>query len=98
MENDLPLEHYNNIWKILFFALWDSDKQKVQNDLSERISDMMTDFSQGKLIYIESFMKWVNAAFYVLSKEWNRIDYLRINKFLYLVRYLYLIIDNLLVK
>ena len=28
-ENPLPLKHYKKIWKVLFYALWDSDKTKV---------------------------------------------------------------------
>ncbi len=31
---------------------------------------------------------WIKACFFILNQHWNNIDYLRINKFLYMVRLL----------
>ncbi len=30
---------------------------------------------------------WIRACFNIINREWNKIDYLRINKFMKLVRY-----------
>jgi hypothetical protein len=45
--NVLPLNEYKKIWKILFYALWDSDKQKVQMELAEKIANLMLSFNVG---------------------------------------------------
>ena len=47
--NVLPLKEYKKIWKVLFYALWDSDKQKVQMELCEKMANLMLSFNVGKL-------------------------------------------------
>jgi hypothetical protein len=59
-ENALPLPHYKKIWKILFFALWDADKTKVQNTLSDQIAQMIHS------LQLEVAYEWIRAAFHIL--------------------------------
>ena len=40
-ESDLDFVEFKKIWKILFFAMWDSDKLKNQNLLATKISEAM---------------------------------------------------------
>ncbi|ETO07856.1 hypothetical protein RFI_29533 [Reticulomyxa filosa] len=62
----------NRIWEGLFYAYWMSDKQLVQQELELVITTMVHHCSD-----------W-----YTLSHEWTRIDFLRMDKFMSLVRHL----------
>lgn len=58
---------------------------KIQNELSENIAKIMNIFTNSSNDVI---FEWIKGAFSILVKEWNKIDYYRINKFMYLVNQL----------
>jgi len=70
------------LWKALFYAFWMSDKVLVQQDLAKRLSDFIKLCGDADIamLYVECFMQ-------CMEREWCGIDYLRMSKFLSLVRY-----------
>lgn len=70
--------------------MWQADKVKIQNELSDNIAKIMNIFVNSS---DDVFFEWIKGAFSILVKEWNKIDYYRINKFMYLVNQL--IIESL---
>lgn len=66
-------------------ALWSSDKIVNQMILAEEIAKLVIYIAKQHTNYL---IIWIAAAFSILNKEWIKIDYYRINKFLSLVRFL----------
>ena len=61
-------------------ALWQADKPVLQNELSDNIAGLVLFLAKN-----DSPLEFFKAGLNILSKEWNKIDYYRLNKFLYLV-------------
>ncbi|XP_047112925.1 ribosomal RNA processing protein 1 homolog [Schistocerca piceifrons] len=69
------------IWKGLFYCMWMADKPLYQEELAERIANLIHCFKkleQG-LLYAECFLL-------TLRREWFGIDQHRLDKFMMLVR------------
>eukprot|EP00003_Mantamonas_plastica_P028113 TRINITY_DN624_c0_g3_i3.p1 TRINITY_DN624_c0_g3~~TRINITY_DN624_c0_g3_i3.p1 ORF type:complete len:639 (+),score=290.87 TRINITY_DN624_c0_g3_i3:1228-3144(+) len=76
------------LWQGLYVTMWFSDKPAVQLDLAERLGIMVHYLPQDVAItYFKSF-------FHVLQQKWAKIDRLRLDKYLTLVRKM---MDNLFV-
>merc|ERR1719341_2495094 len=69
------------IWKGLFYCMYMSDKPLVQEDLSENISGLISEF--GNNADRRCFFKAAMATF---AREWNGLDVFRCDKFMMLVR------------
>ncbi|VDP31541.1 unnamed protein product [Heligmosomoides polygyrus] len=63
--------------KGLHYVLWMQDKMLLQEELADRISQLLLVFTseQERVLFIESVFK-------SLAKEWNHIDRWRMDKFL----------------
>lgn len=70
------------LWKALFYSFWMSDKVLIQQELARKLANFIKvcDNDTTSLLYIECF-------FECMEREWSGIDYLRMDKFLSLVRY-----------
>jgi hypothetical protein len=65
----------------------------MQYELSDRIGELVYIFINEKkdeLVSQEGLKNFIRSGLNILSKEWNKIDKWRINKFLYMVRVLHL--------
>ena len=96
LKNKCSYQDYRKLWKALFYckfscyinifliflALWQADKVRLQHELADNITKILDIFSNN---YPELMFDWLKAGLNILSKEWNKIDYCRINKFMYLV-------------
>ena len=96
LTNNVPYSDLRKLWKILFFcenllilfflcsffskALWQADKPIIQNELSDNIAGLIVFLAKN-----DSPFEFLKAGLNILSKEWSKIDYYRLNKFLYLV-------------
>lgn len=68
------------IWKGLFYCFWMSDKVPVQQELAQRLAEMMAPLHEDKaLLFLRCF-------FVIMIREWGGIDRLRMDKFMSLVR------------
>ncbi|XP_071747231.1 uncharacterized protein [Lepeophtheirus salmonis] len=70
------------LWKGLYYCYWMSDKPLIQEELSEKISELIHVFGSNEalaLSYAESYFKTMN-------REWFGIDRWRMDKFLLLSR------------
>lgn len=67
--------------KGLHYVLWMQDKMLLQEELADRISQLLLVFTseQERVLFIESVFK-------SLAKEWNHIDRWRMDKFLMMMR------------
>ena len=70
-------------------ALWMADKENIQYELSDQISDLvycMISADKQSVLDNNKLHNFIRAAMNILNKEWNKIDKWRVNKFLYIVR------------
>ncbi|XP_059151923.1 ribosomal RNA processing protein 1 homolog B-like isoform X2 [Physella acuta] len=69
------------IWKGLHYCMWMQDKPLIQEELSQRITNLIHCFpSTG------SALGFVRIFFETQAREWNGIDRLRLDKFMMMVR------------
>ncbi|ETO02673.1 hypothetical protein RFI_34745, partial [Reticulomyxa filosa] len=73
----------NQIWEGLFYTYWMSDKPLVQQELALLITTMIHHCSDNARSLV-----FIGSGWYTLSREWTRIDFLRMDKFMSLVRHL----------
>ena len=64
-------------------GLWVADKQKIQLELSGKISKLIHKIGTKSQ---ENFVQWVKACLFIFHREWDNLDYWRNNKFLTLIR------------
>ena len=64
-------------------GLWNADKKKIQDELSDKIGGLI---EKVEIQGFEQILKWITAGINILNKNWGNIDYHRLNKFLYLTR------------
>ena len=91
----IPEDHYRKIWKALFYStnrttfyqalgLWVADKVKIQMELASRIAKLVHTAAQLPDHKLDT---WLKTCFEIFHREWPKLDYLRTNKFLSLVRF-----------
>ncbi|CAH1642369.1 unnamed protein product [Spodoptera littoralis] len=76
-------DDFIRVWKGLFYAVWMSDKPLVQEDLCEKISEVLDLFPASQL---RAALLMFKAGLRVLATEWYGLDQHRTDKFLMLVR------------
>jgi len=88
-EKWIPLGNHSKldwlaVWKALHYCMWHSDKPLVQHSLARRLSSMqyLCPDNQQWLYLMSSFWE-------TMSREWNGLDRLRVDKFLSLLRYFF---------
>eukprot|EP00126_Sphaerothecum_destruens_P011162 Sdes_comp20869_c0_seq1m17778 len=69
------------IMKGLFYCMWLCDMPLIQEELAESLAKIIHVFQDT-----ETSFDWLEAFFFTLNKHWEGIDYLRIDKFMMLVR------------
>lgn len=69
------------IWKGLFYSMWMSDKPLPQENLANKIAQLMHTFDNVGVSY-----QFFAAFLKTMANEWNSIDQWRIDKFMMLVR------------
>ncbi|KAJ3041401.1 ribosomal RNA-processing protein 1 [Rhizophlyctis rosea] len=79
-KDDLTELELMKLWKALFYCFWMSDKQPVQLHLAERLAGLTLELKGDlPLRYVEAFWK-------TMAKEWRGLDRLRLDKFYMLLR------------
>ncbi|KAK7536126.1 uncharacterized protein J3D65DRAFT_627513 [Phyllosticta citribraziliensis] len=68
------------LWKGLFFCMWQSDKPLTQQSLARELAGIVDTLPQALAL------PFLAAFWQTMAREWNGIDALRMDKFLYLVR------------
>ena len=61
---------------------WDSDKLERQTEDARSIAKLMENIENP-----DTLAKWLEELFLMLRRHWDRIDYLRIDKYLMLIRF-----------
>lgn len=72
------------LWTGLFYALWMTDRPHPQQALAAALADLLFSTSPSPRPAVVG--AWLRAFWDVLSAQWPRIDALRLDKFLLLVR------------
>ncbi|XP_055343578.1 ribosomal RNA processing protein 1 homolog A-like [Paramacrobiotus metropolitanus] len=70
------------LWKGLYYCLWMADKPLVHEELADKMVSLLKCFAAHKL----SAVKFLDAFFLTISREYSRIDRFRLDKFLMLTR------------
>lgn len=72
------------LWKALYYCMWLSDKQPIQAELAQSLTELTNVFStqQLSLLYIRMFFR-------ILLREWFHLDQFRVNKFYTLTRLMF---------
>ena len=82
MSEEVNVKDMKKLWKGLYYNFWHSDKVPVQQQLAERLSNVVCDMKMQDsvaLAFWETFLE-------TMSREWSSIDRLRLDKFMSLVR------------
>ncbi|NXX79443.1 RRP1B protein, partial [Urocolius indicus] len=74
-------EELLKIWKGLFYCVWMQDKPLLQEELVGNISQLVhvIQNTEARCLFIQTFWQTMN-------REWNGIDYLRLDKYYMLMR------------
>ncbi|KND89415.1 Ribosomal RNA processing protein 1 [Tolypocladium ophioglossoides CBS 100239] len=76
----LPAGDAAKLWTGLYYALWMTDRPRPQQALAAALADLLFVLRAG------CAAPWLRAFWAVLSTQWPRVDALRMDKFLLLVR------------
>jgi ribosomal RNA-processing protein 1 len=68
------------LWKGLFYCLWMQDKPALQQGLSRDLASIVSSLRTPVVL------PFIRAFFLTMSSEWSRIEALRLDKYLYLIR------------
>ncbi|KAH6860716.1 hypothetical protein J4E91_006469 [Alternaria rosae] len=68
------------LWKGLFYCLWMQDKPALQQGLSRDLASLVS------ALRTPVVLPFIRAFFLTMSREWTRIEALRLDKYLYLIR------------
>ncbi|KAK0719474.1 nucleolar protein,Nop52-domain-containing protein [Lasiosphaeris hirsuta] len=68
------------LWKGLFYAVWMCDRPIPQQNLCAELADLIFTLPRNAVV------PWVRGFWATMSREWQNIDVLRMEKFLLLVR------------
>jgi len=81
------------LWKALYYTMWLSDKQPIQVELAQSLTDLTQVFStvELQLLYIRMFFR-------ILLREWFHLDQYRVNKFYTLVRMMFRNVLSMIAK
>lgn len=79
-----PIENaeFQKLWKALYYCFWMTDKVPIQQEMGNILSSTLS----SHLSLNENIQRFFCNFFAVLRREWILIDYLRLNKFLSLIR------------
>ena len=80
-ENDLIYTDILKLWKSLFYCIFYLDLWMADKD-HELISEKLASLND----YAKNKWEWIHAFFETMKNEWDGIDPIRIDKFMYLVR------------
>ena len=69
---------------VYLLVFYHSDKPLYQEELAKKISILINEIPMDKSHI------WIKSLFQVLSKKWENIDYHRMNKFLMLIRQIFI--------
>nr|XP_047910819.1 ribosomal RNA processing protein 1 homolog B isoform X2 [Anser cygnoides] len=80
-EGGFSQEELLKIWKGLFYCLWMQDKPLLQEELANNISQLIhvIQNTEARHLFIQTFWQ-------TMSREWNGIDNLRLDKYYMLIR------------
>ncbi|XP_053990915.1 uncharacterized protein LOC128883004 [Hylaeus volcanicus] len=77
---DFDHEDFFKLWIVLFFALWNADGPQASQELSLTFSKLLYKVPK------KSIGVWMDAFWFTLQKEWNKLDKYRVEKFQLLIR------------
>lgn len=69
------------LWKALYYCMWLSDKQAIQQELATALSNLFKSFKVHKLAIL-----FYKMFFQTMHREWTLLDQHRVNKFYILIR------------
>jgi ribosomal RNA-processing protein 1 len=69
------------VWKGLHYCMWMTDKPLIQEELAERITQMVHCFKN-----FDTLLCFVRTFFMTEAREWSGTDQLRMDKFMTLIR------------
>lgn len=72
------------IWKGLHYCMWMCDKLIIQQDLAERMAGLLECFNDND----DQTLLFIRVYFKTIIREWNGIDKWRMDKFMYLMRWM----------
>lgn len=69
------------LWKSLFYCMWLADMSPVQQELAERMANLINSFHNADmaLFYVQMFFR-------TIVREWHHLDQYRLNKFYSLIK------------
>ncbi|KAF2431107.1 hypothetical protein EJ08DRAFT_660259 [Tothia fuscella] len=76
----ISLLELQKLWKGLFYCMWMSDKPRNQQQLARDLSSLLD------ILPPTQTQPFLRAFWQTMANEWNGIDVLRMDKFLYLTR------------
>lgn len=81
------------LWKALYYTMWLSDKQPIQVELAQSLTDLTQVFStvELQLLYVRMFYR-------ILLREWFHLDQYRVNKFYTLIRMMFRNVLSMIAK
>ncbi|KAJ3415924.1 Ribosomal RNA processing protein 1 B [Chytridiales sp. JEL 0842] len=68
------------LWKGLFYCFWMSDKWVIQQHLAEKLAGVALELE------VAVGLKYIQAFWSIMIREWHGIDRLRLDKFYFLLR------------
>lgn len=74
------LLEYRKLWKGLYYCLYMQDKPKNQQSLAVELASLMS------LVTDAGFVDFNKAFYLTMREQWEGLDRLRLDKFLYLIR------------
>lgn len=75
------------LWKALFYCMWMADRPTFQRNLALRLGDLWLEMYQSSPLHS---LRFYEAFWITLVREWSGIDRLRLDKFYFLVKRFYL--------
>ncbi|XP_035171813.1 ribosomal RNA processing protein 1 homolog B [Oxyura jamaicensis] len=80
-EGGFSQEELLKIWKGLFYCMWMQDKPLLQEELANNISQLIhvIQSTEARHLFIQTFWQ-------TMSREWNGLDNLRLDKYYMLIR------------
>ncbi|KAF9459823.1 Nop52-domain-containing protein [Collybia nuda] len=80
-QDEIPKPEMDKLWKGLFYSFWMSDKPLVQQALATELAELVLTITttSSSLAFLRGFWE-------TITREWNGIDRLRMDKYYMLVR------------
>ncbi|CAN3358960.1 ribosomal RNA-processing protein 1 [Diutina catenulata] len=80
-QSKLPLLELEKLWRGLYFSMWYCDKPGPQQQLAEDLGKL---YSES--VHADAVIRFYEAFWVIMMKEWASIDKWRIDKYLMLIR------------